>query len=70
MFYDNQGGKILQAVTDDSMEIEMVSGLLWVQGGNNNTYCHDSALNWLDWRQAEAAGNGYARFFRHLVQFR
>ncbi|KAK9833179.1 hypothetical protein WJX74_009440 [Apatococcus lobatus] len=40
------------------------------KGGNNNTYCHDSALNWLDWRQAEAAGNGYARYFRHLVRLR
>lgn len=42
----------------------------WLQGGNNNTYCHDSPLNWLDWNQAEAPGNGYARFFRHLLRFR
>ncbi|KAK9868960.1 hypothetical protein WJX84_011185 [Apatococcus fuscideae] len=40
------------------------------KGGNNNTYCHDSHLNWLDWQRAEAPSNGYARFFRHLIRFR
>jgi len=37
--------------------------------GNNNTYCHDNELNWLDWslagRQAE-----HLRFVRGMVAFR
>ena len=41
-----------------------------VQGGNNNTYCHDSELNWFNWDQAARDESGYARFFRHLVNFR
>ena len=41
-----------------------------VQGGNNNTYCHDSELNWFNWGQAAQDDSGYARFFRHLVNFR
>ena len=40
------------------------------KGGNNNTYCHDSRLNWFDWDAAESPDNGFARFFRHLVNFR
>ncbi len=41
-----------------------------LQGGNNNTYCHDSPLNWLDWKAATAPGNGFARFFRNLIALR
>ena len=40
------------------------------KGGNNNTYCHDSPLNWLDWSAATTPDNAFARFFRHLVNFR
>jgi len=40
------------------------------QGGNNNTYCHDSPLNWFDWDAAADGGNSFARFFRALLQFR
>ena len=40
------------------------------KGGNNNTYCHDSRLNWLDWDAAQAPHNSFARFFRHLLNFR
>ncbi|EIE26827.1 glycoside hydrolase [Coccomyxa subellipsoidea C-169] len=40
------------------------------KGGNNNTYCHDSALNWFSWDQAATDPTGYARYFRHLVHFR
>jgi glycogen operon protein len=39
------------------------------QDGNNNSYCHDSAFNWLDWglldRNAEVV-----RFFRQCLAFR
>jgi len=40
------------------------------QGGNNNTYCHDSPLNWFNWTQAEEDASGFARFFRLLVNLR
>ncbi|KAK9824321.1 hypothetical protein WJX72_009436 [[Myrmecia] bisecta] len=40
------------------------------KGGNNNTYCHDSELNWFNWEQATADKFGFARFFRCLVHFR
>ena len=40
------------------------------QGGNNNTYCHDSELNWFNWDQANQDETGYARFFRCLVNLR
>lgn len=26
--------------------------------GNNNTYCHDSDLNWVDWSQVRGRGGG------------
>ena len=42
----------------------------WLQGGNNNTYCHDTPLNWFNWRQAAADETGFARFFRLLVNLR
>jgi glycogen operon protein len=39
------------------------------QGGNNNAYCHDSALTWMDWtlvhRNAELL-----RFVKKLIRFR
>ncbi|KAK9843453.1 hypothetical protein WJX81_003335 [Elliptochloris bilobata] len=40
------------------------------KGGNNNTYCHDSPLNWFNWDLASDESNGFARFFRALVRFR
>ncbi|KAL6767130.1 ISA1 [Auxenochlorella protothecoides x Auxenochlorella symbiontica] len=40
------------------------------KGGNNNTYCHDSPLNWLDWRAASADEGGLARFVRALLALR
>jgi pullulanase/glycogen debranching enzyme len=38
--------------------------------GNNNTYCHDSELNWVDWQQATLDDEGFARFVRRLIHFR
>jgi len=40
------------------------------KGGNNNTYCHDSPLNWFQWDALEARDGDFGRFFRHLVHFR
>ncbi|GAX79055.1 hypothetical protein CEUSTIGMA_g6495.t1 [Chlamydomonas eustigma] len=40
------------------------------KGGNNNTYCHDSTLNWLNWSQALEDATGFQRFTKHMVQLR
>ncbi|MCK9463557.1 MAG: alpha-amylase family glycosyl hydrolase, partial [Proteobacteria bacterium] len=37
--------------------------------GNNNTYCHDGELNWLDWSAAEHNAD-QLRFFRNVIAFR
>ena len=40
------------------------------KNGNNNTYCHDSELNWLNWDACSKDESGFARFMRHLIAFR
>jgi isoamylase len=40
------------------------------KGGNNNTYCHDSALNWFDWGTSAADKDGLQRFVAALSAFR
>jgi len=37
--------------------------------GNNNTYCHDNELNWLDWSLIEANLDIFT-FFQHIIAFR
>lgn len=39
------------------------------QHGNNNAYCIDSAISWVDWSLLEANGNLHA-FVRALIRFR
>jgi glycogen operon protein len=39
------------------------------QQGNNNTYCHDGPLNWLDWSLKDSNAELY-RFCRLLIDFR
>jgi glycogen operon protein len=39
------------------------------QAGNNNAYCHDSELSWLDWRLAEANADLFA-FVQRCIAFR
>ena len=39
------------------------------QAGNNNAYCHDSALSWLDWDMKEKNSDLF-RFFRLLIALR
>lgn len=39
------------------------------QNGNNNTYCQDNALNWLDFTAKERNGDLF-RFFQKLIAFR
>lgn len=38
--------------------------------GNNNTYCHDSKWNYLDWKAARADRNGLLRFWTCLLRLR
>jgi len=39
------------------------------QQGNNNAYCQDNEISWLDWRLAEKHGD-LLRFFRLLIRLR
>jgi glycogen operon protein len=39
------------------------------QNGNNNTYCHDNQLNWLDWKLLDTNQDLF-RFFKHCIAFR
>ena len=39
------------------------------QLGNNNTYCQDNPLNWLDWKRDPEAAE-FEKFTRKLIQFR
>lgn len=39
------------------------------KGGNNNSYCHDSALNWFNWEGTRTQG-ALLRFTRRLIAFR
>jgi len=41
------------------------------QAGNNNAYCQDSALSWLDWKALESdRGHGLSDFVRRLTAIR
>ncbi|HEV7266972.1 MAG TPA: glycogen debranching protein GlgX [Falsiroseomonas sp.] len=40
------------------------------QGGNNNTYCQDNAINWVDWSGIGEEGRSLAAFTRKLVALR
>lgn len=39
------------------------------QFGNNNPYCQDNEISWLDWTQLDAHQDTYA-FFRFMIRFR
>jgi glycogen operon protein len=39
------------------------------QQGNNNTYCQDNELNWIDWGQLEK-NHDLFRFFKEMIAFR
>jgi glycogen operon protein len=39
------------------------------QRGNNNTYCHDNELNWLDWTLLESNADLF-RFVKNCIAFR
>lgn len=39
------------------------------QNGNNNTYCHDNELSWLDWH-LQAKNSDILEFVKHCIAFR
>ncbi|MEN8260849.1 MAG: glycogen debranching enzyme, partial [Pseudomonadota bacterium] len=39
------------------------------QKGNNNAYCQDNELNWIDWRDT-TKNHALLEFFRKLIRFR
>jgi glycogen operon protein len=39
------------------------------QHGNNNAYCHDTELSWLDWTLLQKNADLF-RFFKHCIAFR
>ncbi len=39
------------------------------QGGNNNAYCQDNELSWIDW-ELDAAGEAFLEFTRRLIALR
>lgn len=44
---------------------------LRTQGGNNNAWCQDNSISWLDWSCAEApAGASFLRFTKLMIAFR
>jgi len=40
------------------------------KGGNNNTYCHDSPINYFDWEAALTDKQGMVRFTKQLIALR
>jgi glycogen operon protein len=40
------------------------------QNGNNNVYCQDNELNWIDWDAIDDEGKALADFFTELVNLR
>jgi isoamylase len=49
----------------------MLSGdeMKFSKRGNNNTYCHDNALNWLNWKLLQKHRK-YFEFCKYLIHFR
>ncbi len=40
------------------------------QGGNNNAYCQDNEIGWIDWPGVDEEAMHFQRFVRRLVRFR
>ena len=38
--------------------------------GNNNTYCHDDRLNYVNWDKAHYDSEGVRRFWTHMIRMR
>ncbi|HRV92125.1 MAG TPA: glycogen debranching protein GlgX [Anaerolineae bacterium] len=39
------------------------------QGGNNNAYCHDNEISWMDWQRVEENSDMF-RFWKWMIDFR
>ena len=55
-----------------SQGVPMILGgdeLLRTQNGNNNAWCQDNAVSWLDWTLLERNA-GFARFLKMMIAFR
>jgi len=68
-FRQIQNALILLLVSQGVPMILMGDEMGRTQYGNNNTYCHDSELNWLDWGLLEQ-NNHLFEFCRHAIAFR
>lgn len=57
-----------------SMGVPMIVGgdeFMRTQGGNNNTYCHDSEINWHNWTQVESPDSQeMIRFWSMMIKKR
>ena len=42
----------------------------WTQGGNNNAYCQDNELSWIDWRPIDGEERPLVEFVRALIRLR
>ncbi|MFN2536771.1 MAG: glycogen debranching protein GlgX, partial [Mycobacteriales bacterium] len=40
------------------------------QRGNNNAYCQDNEINWIDWSELNDGGRELLEFTKHLIQIR
>lgn len=56
-------------VSQGTPMIQMGDEMGRTQKGNNNAYCHDNELNWLNWELKDINADLYA-FARHMIHFR
>jgi len=40
------------------------------QGGNNNAYCQDNEISWIDWQGLDADDDGFLDFVRRMIAIR
>ncbi|MBK8175824.1 MAG: glycogen debranching protein GlgX [Rhodospirillales bacterium] len=40
------------------------------QGGNNNAYCQDSEISWIDWQAIDAEEEAFREFVKSVIQLR
>ncbi len=40
------------------------------QGGNNNAYCQDSEISWVDWEGVDDADRHFLAFVQHMIKLR
>ena len=42
----------------------------WTQSGNNNAYCQDNELSWIDWRPIDGEERPLVEFVRAIIRLR